>query len=73
MKLILDIKDHKIEFFLELLSTFKDFVQVEPVSEGLSDEEKSFIDGRLAAYEANPDQLVGWEQLAESVQNLPAR
>lgn len=73
MKLILDIKEHKIGFFLELLSTFKDFVRVESASAEFSSEEKSLIDSRLAAYEANPNQLVSWKELVESVENLTDR
>ena len=73
MKLTLDVKEHKAAFLLELLDTFKDFVAVELPAESLSAEEKAFIDRRLAAYEAEPNRLVSWAQLAESVKNLTDR
>lgn len=65
MKLIIDIKDHKAIFFLELMNSFKEFVTIEEAGSledsVLSREHKAILDVRLAAYKKEPDNLVDWD------------
>ena len=75
MKLTINIKEHKVPFFLELLRNFEDFVTVEQVTEAeladLTPEHKAILDDRLASYTNNPDNLLNWEEVrAELEQNL---
>ena len=69
MKIILNIEESKVDFFLELLHNF-DFVQVE-ISDNsqLSKEHLDILEERLAAYEANPGHLLAWEDVKDSIEN----
>lgn len=63
MKLTIDIQEHKLAFFLELLKSFEDFVTVETESEELSDKHKAILDQRLNHYSKHPEDVVDWQVL----------
>lgn len=69
MKIILNIEESKVDFFLELLHNF-DFVQVEINDNSqLSKEHLDILEERLAGYEANPGHLLAWEDVKDSIEN----
>lgn len=63
MKLTIDIQEHKLDFFLELLNSFEDFITVEPAKDTLSPAHKALLDERLTQYKQNPNDLIDWEDL----------
>jgi hypothetical protein len=69
MKLTLNIQESKLAFFLELIRNF-DFIQVD-ISENieLSEEHITILEERLAAYEAQPDNLLTWEEVRASIES----
>ncbi len=62
MKILIDVDENQIDFMLDLLSKF-DFVTFETTEHTLSEEEKNFIDMRMAHHLANKDKSVRWEDL----------
>lgn len=63
MKLTLEIEEDKIPFFLELIRNFN-FVRVDAADKALLNREHLLIlEERLAAYEADPENVVSWEEV----------
>ena len=73
MKLTINIKDSKVDFFLELLRSFEDFVTVEEAGPNgdaeLSEEHKALLDARLARYKDHPEELLDWEEVRSELEN----
>ncbi len=70
------LKESKVDFIMELLSSF-DFIQIEEQpkddnEEGnlLSDEEKSILDERWAKYEKEGVKGITWEKLKAKYKKL---
>lgn len=72
MKLIIDIKDHKAIFFLELMNSFKDFVKIQEAGSEeeslLSEEHKAILDARLSALEDSSGHLTDWGDFLADVE-----
>lgn len=63
MKIVLEIEEDKIPFFLELIRNFN-FVRVEEADKSLlTPEHLAILEERLAAYEADPENVVSWEEV----------
>jgi hypothetical protein len=62
MRLVLDIAEHRANFFLELLHTF-DFVNIEADATELTFEEKQLIEARLQHHAENKDKSILWSDL----------
>ncbi len=62
MRLVLNIDEHRINFFLELLNNL-DFVSIENDAPELSFEEKQFIEDRLLHHIQNNDKSILWHDL----------
>ncbi len=68
MKITLSIQESKLAFFLELLQNF-DFVQVNPLENPeISEEHLAILEERVAAYKAEPDNLLAWEDVKASIE-----
>ena len=67
MKILIDVEETQIDFMLDLLSKF-DFVTFETNEDVLAEEEKTFIDNRLAHHLANKDKGVLWEDLKKQLE-----
>ena len=68
MRLVLNIEDHRINFFLELLKSF-DFVVIENDAPELTLAEKQFIDNRLLHHAQNKDKSILWDDLKLQLEN----
>lgn len=70
MKITIDIKDSKANFFLELLHSFRDFVSVEYKQNEeteLSPAHKKILDERLESYKQNPDNVIPWKEVLKEL------
>jgi hypothetical protein len=67
MKLVLNIEDTRVSFFLELLSSLN-FVTIEADTHELSEEEEAFIDARLLHHAQNKDKSVLWTDLKKQIE-----
>lgn len=66
MRLTLDIQEDKLAFFLELIRNFS-FIKLDEADKLLLSEELlAIVEERLAAYEADPDNVITWEQVRAS-------
>lgn len=68
MRLVLNIEDRRINFFLELLNSF-DFVAIENEAPELTLAEKQFIDNRLLHHAQNKDKSILWSDLKLQLEN----
>ncbi|MBL7813529.1 MAG: hypothetical protein JNL70_00895 [Saprospiraceae bacterium] len=68
MRLVLNIEDHRINFFLELLNSL-DFVAIEKDAPELTLAEKQFIDNRLLHHAQNKDKSILWSDLKLQLEN----
>jgi hypothetical protein len=68
MRLVLNIEDQRMHFFLELLNSF-DFVAIENDAPELTFAEKQFIDARLQHHAQNKDKSILWNDLKLQLEN----
>jgi hypothetical protein len=68
MRLVLNIEEQRMHFFLELLNSF-DFVAIENDAPELSFAEKQFIDARLQHHAQNKDTSILWNDLKLQLDN----
>jgi Putative addiction module component len=67
MKFTIEIREDKISFFLELIRNFN-FVKLEASDKPtLTPEHLAILEERLAAYEADPDNFVTWDEVRVAV------
>lgn len=66
MKLIIDVEDSHADFFIELLKNLK-FVTIEKIYDEVTNDEKEFIEYRIAHHEANRDKAVLWDDLKKQL------
>jgi putative addiction module component (TIGR02574 family) len=69
MQLTIQISDQKVDFFLELIRSF-DFVSVveDESNSELSEAHKAILDKRLASYSDNPEKLIPWTTVKQSIE-----
>jgi Putative addiction module component len=67
MRLTINVEDSRVNFFIELLKSLA-FVTIETKEEEMSDEEKKFIEYRLAHHEANRDKAILWDDLKKQLE-----
>lgn len=61
MRLVLEINEQKMAFFLELLKSFEDFVEIQNQEEVFSEIHRTILDERLAANAAmDPSAYEDW-------------
>ena len=72
MKIILEIQESKLAFFLELIKNFS-FVKLVKAQdmEGLSPAHKSILDERLGVLKTNPESLQDWDDFKVELENMP--
>ncbi|MCF8244268.1 MAG: addiction module protein [Saprospiraceae bacterium] len=70
MKITLDIQESKLAFFLELIKNFSFVKVVKTSEEGMSAAHKSIIDERLAALDANPDNMQDWDEFQTELEKM---
>ncbi|MEZ4687790.1 MAG: hypothetical protein R3B47_17515 [Bacteroidia bacterium] len=64
MKLTIEIKDHKLDFFLELLASFEDFITVHASDPGMvMEKEAMFSDIAEAEKDISESRVVSNEEL----------
>ena len=68
MRLVLNIEQQRMPFFLELLNSF-DFVDIETDAPELTLAEKQFIDNRLLHHAQNKDKSILWSDLKAQIDN----
>jgi hypothetical protein len=68
MKITLDIKEDKLNFFLELIRNFE-FVKVDKSETTLlTQAHLDLLEERLNTYELQPDNVISWEQIRASIE-----
>ena len=67
MKILIDVEEAQIDFMLDLLSKF-DFVSINTENVELANEEKDFIETRMAHHLANKDKAIRWEDLKQELE-----
>lgn len=60
----LSVPDDKYKFFMELIQNL-DFVKLEEVD--IPEEHKALVRKRIEASNKNPDQLLDWDQVQDSL------
>ena len=66
-QITLNIKDSKLEFFLELIKNFN-FINLEQTDEfELTEAHKTILDQRLNNYKNNPDSYLDWEEVQKDI------
>ncbi len=68
MRLTISVEDNRVNFLMELLKSLS-FVTIETKDDEMSDEEKKFIEYRLAHHEANRDKAIRWDDLKKQLEN----
>ncbi len=67
-QIILNIKDNKLGFFLELIKNF-DFIKLEQADDlELTKVHKAILDQRLENYKNNPDSYLDWEEVKKDIE-----
>ena len=67
MRLTINVEDSRVNFLIELLKSLS-FVTIETKEEEMTDEEKRFIEYRIAHHEANRDKAILWDDLKKQLE-----
>ncbi len=68
MRLTINVEDSRVNFLIELLKSLS-FVTIETQGEEMSEEEKKFLEYRLAHHEANRDKAILWDDLKKQLEH----
>lgn len=69
MKIIINVKDSKAAFFLELLQSF-DFITIDKTADSgqLSKETKDLLDKRIRDYQNNSSDVQDWKSVKRNLE-----
>jgi hypothetical protein len=71
MKITLDIADQKADFFLELLKSFQDFVQVEKQEDfSVPDWHLTELEKRFSHYKQDGQKVEEWKDVEKELEQL---
>lgn len=70
MKLILDIPNNRVDFFLQLIKNLSFEVKIEnnSVEEDIPEWHKTILEERLEKYESDTSGFVKWEDLKKNIE-----
>lgn len=66
MKIIINVENNRADFFIKLLENLK-FVTIEEIIDEVTNDEKEFIEYRIAHHKANRDKAILWDDLKKQL------